>query len=223
MKVLCKFHNDTIPSMHIYGLWAYCYVCKTQCPTEELDLPEYAKLIPKKDPTNVIVMLKHIKTLPTQIIRGFKLHYDERGFYIIWPEGNYYKRRNFEGRVRYTAPSGIKPPLFVYGGTSKHLVVIEGELNAMSAYRASWSDYKIVSPGPASDFMRHIRFYNYYQKITLILDHDAAGVVFGCQLKETLLKSGKHCNLVTVKQDFNDTLVKHGEEAVREDFERYMK
>lgn len=209
--------------MRIYSKYSHCFVCNAHVLTDELDLPEHAKLIPKKDPTNVAAMIKHIKTLPTQMIRGFKLPYDERGAYIVWPEENYYKRRNFEGRVRYTAPSGVKPPLFVYGGTSKHLVVIEGELNAMSAYRASWSDYKIVSPGPASDFMRHIKYYQYYQKITLILDHDAAGVVFGCQLKEVLLKSGKHCNLVTLKQDFNETLQKHGEEAVREDFERLMK
>lgn len=209
--------------MRIYSKYSHCFVCNAHILTDELDLPEHAKIIPKKEPTNVVAMIKHIKTLPTQIIRGFKLHYDERGFYVVWPDENYYKRRNFEGRVRYTAPSGVKPPIFACNGFAKHLVVVEGELNCMSAYKASWSDYKLVSPGPASDFMRHIKYYQYYQKITLILDHDAAGIVFGCQLKEVLLKSGKHCNLVTVKQDFNETLTKHGEEVVREDFERLMR
>lgn len=222
MKILCKFHDDNTPSMHVYGEWAYCFVCRAQCPSNELDLPEHVKIVPKKDPTNIVSMVKYIESLPKKDIRGFQLHVDELGYYIVWPEKNYYKRRNFTGNARYTAPSGVKPPLFVYGGTSKHLVIVEGEMNVMSAYRATWGDYKLVSPGPASDMLRHIKYYSYYNRITIVVDYDAAGIVFGCQLKEHLLKMGKHAKLVAVRQDYNQILQDRGEEAVREQFERDM-
>lgn len=223
MKVLCKFHDDSTPSMHIYGDRAFCYVCHAMCLTEELELPGHIRVVPKKELTNVPGMIKTIESLPTQLIRGFRLHVDELGYYIVWTDKSYYKRRNFYGKARYTAPSGVKPPLFTYSGTSKHLVIVEGELNCMSAYRATWGDYKLVSPGPASDMLRHIKYYSYYQKITIIVDHDAAGIVFGCQLKDHLLKMNKHVHLVTVKKDYNQLLQDSGEEAVREQFERDVK
>lgn len=220
--ILCPFHNDTRPSMRLYGKFSHCFSCGAHVLTEELDLPEHAKIIPKKEPTNITGMIRYIETLPKKDIRGFKLHTDDLGYYIIWPEKNYYKRRNFSGNARYTAPSGVKPPLFVYGGSSKHLVIVEGELNCMSAYKATWGDYKLVSPGPASDMMRHIKVYSYYHKITIITDYDAAGIVFGCQLKEHLLKMNKHAKLVTIRQDYSQILQDRGEEAVREQFERDM-
>lgn len=219
--VLCPYHNDTRPSMRIYGTWSHCFSCNAHVLTEELDLPEHAKLIPKKEPTDIKTMLRHISCLPTKEIRGFNLHYDQFGYFIVWPTGNYYKRRNFSSNVRYTAPSGVKPPMFIYPGASKHLIVVEGEMNVMTLHRAIWSgDYKLVSPGPASNFMRFIKYYSHYERITLILDHDAAGVVFGCQLKEVLLKEGKHVRLVTCKEDYNQILQDRGEEAVRVEFEK---
>lgn len=220
--ILCPFHFDTNPSMRIYSKYSHCFVCNAHVLTSELDLPEHARIIPKSDPTNVYERIKHIKTLPTKLIRGFNLHTDAHGYYIVWPNETYYKRRNYFSKNRYTAPSGVKPPMFSYNDSSKHLVVIEGELNAMSVQLSSYGSYKIVSPGPASDFMRHIKYYQPYKRITLIVDHDAAGIIFGCQLKDLLLKSSKYVNLVTCPVDYNQILQDSGEEAVREQFEKDM-
>lgn len=214
-KILCPVHNDHEPSMHIYGKYAYCFVCHANMLASELNIPE-GRTIPKPEPTNIEERLKYIRTLPTKIIRGLQLPYDNSGYYITWNNAAYYKRRNFEGRTRYIAPSGVKPPLFVCPGTETHLLVVEGELNALSLFESSYGEYKICSPGPASDFMRHIKYYLGYSKITIIADHDAPGIVFGCQLKELLHKANKQCTLVLMTEDFNRILQDKGEQAVRE-------
>ena len=224
MKViLCPFHNDTNPSMRIYGEYSHCFVCSAHVLTSELNLPEYKpRTPPRKEPTNIAERIQYISKLPKQNIRGFNLAYDDLGYYLVWPSGNYYKRRNFTGKARYTAPSGVAQPLFVYPGSAKHLVVVEGEMNAMTLHRAVYGDFKVVSPGPASDFLRHVKYYFQFHRITLILDYDAPGIVFGLQVKEYLLKFGKHVNLILVDKDYNQILQDSGEEAVREAFERDM-
>lgn len=220
--ILCPFHNDTRPSMRVYGEWSHCFSCGAHVMTSELNLPERARIVPKPEPTNVVERIKQIKSLPKKLIRGFELHHDNQGYYIIWPSETYYKRRNYFSKNRYTAPSGVKPPLFSYADNAKHLIVVEGEFNAMTLNAAVFGDYKVVSPGPASELMRHIKTYLKYQKITVIVDHDAAGIIFGLQLKDTLLREGKYAKLITCNRDFNQILQDSGEEAVREQFEKDM-
>jgi hypothetical protein len=221
-KVLCPIHNDHEPSMTVYGKWAHCHVCKANILASELNLPEN-RSIPRPEPTNVPERIKYIKSLPTKMIRGLQLPYDNSGFYLVWPQENYYKRRNYEGKVRYIGPSGVKAPLLVCPGTASHLIVVEGELNALSLYGAAWGEYKIVSPGSAAEFLRHVKYYLGYSKITIIADYDAAGLVHGCQLKDLLLKSGKRVNLELMRKDFNQILQDENEEAVRATFERMLR
>lgn len=219
-KILCPAHEDHEPSMHVYGDMGFCFVCKASIPIAELNIPE--NKIPKPEPTNVAERIKYIQSLPTKIIRGLQLPYDNSGYYIVWPNQNYYKRRNFEGKVRYIAPSGVKPPLFVCPGTSTHLIICEGEINALTLYNCismNEYEYKVISPGPASDFLRHIKYYLSYSKITIIADYDAAGIVFGYQLKDLLLKNKKRCTLALMRDDFNRILQDKGEQAVRDKFE----
>lgn len=219
-KILCPYHQDNTPSLHIYGEWAHCYVCQAHCLTSELNLPEYLAPTIRPEPTNVKERLKYIQGLPTKMIRGLQLPYDNSGYYVVYPVSEYYKRRNWEGKTRYIGPSGVKAPLYVCPGTASHLIICEGELNALSLYQALWGDYKIVSPGSASEMMRHIKSYLLYNKITIIADWDAAGAVHAGALRDHLLKARKTCRLILMTDDFNSILEKHGEEEVRARFER---
>ncbi len=220
--VNCPLHDDRVASMKIYGDIAWCFVCHMSIPTTELNIIESPRL--KQEPTNVPERIKHIKALPKKYIRGFDLHCEEDGsFYIVWPGENYYKKRTNNPKTRYIGPAGVKAPLLAFPGRSNHLIVVEGELNAMSLYEAIYGDYTVVSPGSAGEFMRHIALYKAYNKVTLILDNDAAGLVHGYQVKEVLLKSRVNTTIVLMNKDFNQILQDGGEDAVRAKFEEAIK
>lgn len=223
-RVICPFHLDTNPSMVIYSEWAHCFVCHAHVLTSELTLPNAFEERVKQDPVDLPRALSRINNLPRADIRGFYLPYDKYGYYILWPNGDYYKRRNYdEAKGRYTSPAGIKKPLFVYPGSAKHLIIVEGELNAMSLHDSVYGEYKICSPGPATDMMRYIKYYLQFKFITIIVDHDAPGVVFGVSLKEMLLKERKRVNLITVKVDYNELYQNGGADLVKSQFEKDMK
>jgi 5S rRNA maturation endonuclease (ribonuclease M5) len=224
MKIICKFHNDTTPSMHLYGDWGYCFVCHAQVKRSELDLPGNIKEIrAKKNPTNIPETLQYIETLPVQEIRGIKFHFNDRGYFIVWPSKNYYKRRNFDGTdTRYIAPVGVTAPLFVYPGAARHLIIVEGEINAITLHNTVYGEFKICSPGPASNLLRYIKYYLQFSRITIFVDRDAPGVVFGSQLKDVLLKNNINTQLITVEKDFNHVFTEEGEEGVRRLFEESM-
>lgn len=204
--------------MTIYGPVAYCHVCNVSVPTSELELPNNF-IYTKPEETNIKDKMDYIASLPTKIIRGLQLPYDDQGYYIIWPSHNFYKKRLYSGKSRYIGPSGHKVPLFICPGTENHLVVVEGEINAASLYSVIWEGYKISSPGSAGELLRHINYYLGYKKVTLYVDNDAAGIAHGYQVKEVLLKHKKHVNLVLLDKDFNDILQKDPEE-LRRFFER---
>lgn len=219
-NINCIFHDDRTASMKIYGPVAYCFVCCIQVPTSSLNMRGLVKETPRQEPTNIPERIKYIKNLPKKHIRGFDLHSDDSGFYIIWPGENYYKKRTNGSVSRYIGPAGVRAPLLAFPGLKDHLIVVEGELNAMSLYNAVYGDYTVVSPGSASEFMRHIPLYKGYKKVTLVLDYDAAGIVHGSQTKEVLLKSEIDVRLVLMEIDFNDIFTKQGEDKVREVFEK---
>lgn len=223
-NINCPVHDDRTASMTVYGPVAYCHVCRMSIPTSELNLPGNILNKPKLKPTNVVERIKYIKSLPLEKIRGLDLHTAANGFYILWPNNNYYKKRTNVGKSRYIGPAGVKAPLFVMPpGQKNHLVVIEGELNCMSLYEAAFGDYTFCSPGSAAEFIRHIPIYKMYKRVTLILDKDAAGIVHGSQTKDILLKSSVDARLVLVSMDYNEVLQKYGVDGVREHFEREIR
>lgn len=212
-NILCTYHADTRPSMTVYpDGWAHCWVCGAHVHIGEKNVKLH-----KKDPTDIESELARIRDLPVEWFRGLRLHKSHQGAYIIWPNVPFFKRRNAQGQVRYTAPTGVKPPIFLYAG-NEHLVVIEGELNCMSVKSAYEGPETICSPGAASQFPKFIQLYKTYSSVTLILDKDAAGVAYGQETKETLLKLGKHCNAVYLDRDYNDILVQDGPEALERSF-----
>lgn len=209
--------------MHVYGKYSHCHVCSAHVLTSELNTTEaIVDSVFKAEPTNIASMIKYIESLTIKTVRGLQLHTSERGYYVVWPNRDYYKLRLNFGSTRYIGPSGVRPPLFTYPGSSKHLVIVEGEINCISLHNCVYGEFKLCSPGSASNMMQFIKYYLQFDVITIIADKDASGVVFGSALKEHLLKSGKKTNLIVLEKDFNDVLVQDGEEAVKQLFEKEM-
>jgi 5S rRNA maturation endonuclease (ribonuclease M5) len=223
-KILCPYHNDTEPSMHLYGEYAYCFVCRANVKTSELNLPGSAREIrAKKNPVNIRERIQQIRELPKSMIRGFELHNDNTGYYVLWPDETYYVKRMNEGKNRYVSPAGVQRPLFTFYkrvtvDPKSVLVIVEGELNAMSLRASITDDVDIVSPGSANNFVKYIREYEEYKRVLIITDLDAPGVVFGVDLKDRLL-SGRKVNIWPMERDLNEQYQEeNGKEKIQTEF-----
>lgn len=215
MKILCPQHQDSNASLHVYSDGGFCFVCQYRCTLEELDLDEEEVKRVKKEPEDIKTSLSYIESLPKVYIRQLWFPADRNGFYVVWPDGSYYKKRLYSGTVRYIGPVGHKAPLFSYakGGP---LILTEGEINALSfkTYMPNFTG-TIASPGSCNEFTRHIDKYLQYDSIFVIVDRDEPGVREGLKLGRELLKRGKTVKLVSVEKDINEVLVQDGPEAVR--------
>lgn len=175
----------------------------------------------KREPEDVEKELVRIQSLPKKTYRSLELPQDDKGAYIVYPNAKYFKRRNFQGQVRYTGPKGIKSPIFLYPGSFEHLVIIEGELNCISVFEVIKNtklNYTLCSPGAASQFPKFIDLYKQFKRVTLILDKDASGVAFGKETQDKLFKLGKRADLILVDTDYNDVLQLLGPKALIELF-----
>lgn len=218
MKILCPNHEDTRPSMEVYEneneRVGFCFVCHTRV---VLDGPPSNN---RRSPTNIRSALEYISTLPVERIRGFDLPVDSVGYYVLWPTRDFYKRRNFHDNPRYTSPRGVKAPLYEIKGKTETLVIVEGELNALSLSVSTKTDDTIVSPGSVANFGACLKVAKEYKRIVLVVDHDPAGIVYGCALKLELLKLGKRVSLITCETDYNEMYCNLGPVAVQGHFWR---
>jgi len=218
MKVLCPKHDDTNPSMEIYPDGGFCFVCGAFIPIAEMPNEE-GFIITKKENENVQEKIEYIKQLPSERIRGLSFPKGPEGFYIIWPGNVFYKLRTTHDQPRYKGPRGLRAPLFRLDGNNGVLVVVEGEINALSLAEAyPVRTFTIASPGSCSEFNRHVDTYKQFKTIIIFADNDPAGIANGYILKETLLKSGKSVILILLDTDFNDLLQQGGPELVRRVF-----
>lgn len=219
MKILCPNHKDNTPSLHVYKEYSHCFVCGFRIKNTG---ESYVTQI-KEEPEEIKSKIRIIQNLPVERVRGLDLHTDEQSYYILWPDFHFYKQRNYIGEQRYMGPKGIRPPLFLYPEETDHIVAIEGELNCISVWYSHTNvqfNHTLCSPGAASNFTKYVDFFLKYKKITLILDHDPAGVAYGSETKERLLKLCKHVNLVTVDTDYNDILQNSGYSVVLNKFRK---
>ena len=212
----CEFHKgDNTPSLAVYedGHF-YCYGCRKHGPVsligrEALDLPPAP--VEKEDLTE---SMQRILSLPTKLIRGLTLPYDDSGYYIVWPENQYYKKRYLSpSKGKYRCPKGhVKPPFFIQG-RGRTLILIEGELNALSL--SCVCDFSMLGIGGAGDLnpkmMCHLMpVVELFDKVLIITDNDSAGVRGAIEAK-TFLTQKKICSeifLVDKNHDCNDMLQK---------------
>ena len=215
MKILCPNHKDTNPSFHIYANGGYCFVCGyTDKTTVDLN-----NKVEKED---IQQTLEYINALPMDTIRGIQFPRDAYGYYILWPNRSFYKKRLFkQDRIRYMAPKGIPVPLFSYtGDPGWPLAIVEGEINAISLKKAIPEGLNICSPGAITHFNKFMDKYLQYNRIYVIVDKDDAGIAYGASLKETLLQAGKNTSLIALEKDFNDILMECGYDGIKKEIEK---
>jgi 5S rRNA maturation endonuclease (ribonuclease M5) len=225
--IKCRWHNDDTPSMAIYETHGHCFGCQKRVPLSELgEEGHFEERDRYVEPIQETVA--YIQGLPTKSIRGLSLPYDDVGYYILWPGGKYYIRRNWsDSKARYHSPAGHSKPLFV----AKHLpapaslIVVEGQLNAISIAESGVKAC-VVSPGATGDFTKinNYPFYCVYSDVMLLLDNDGPGSIAGIELKAALLPMIKNVSikLMPSNEDANEILQKYGKEILRQRVESFL-
>lgn len=218
-RVICPFHQEDTPSLVKYSNGRYyCYGCNERGYWDET-LKGTTKPVEKE---NVKKSIEEIKQLPMCELRGFSFHTDSYGYYILWNSDEYYKKRLFdvEGqKSRYLSPKGISKPIFGEFGNSNALVIVEGEINAMSVKHALIGyNIDVCSPGSAGDFTsKYLSYYIQYDTFVVIVDSDAPGAKGAIELKSELINIGKKdINIQLWDTDANALLVAHGAEKIRQ-------
>lgn len=206
-------HQDDTASCAVYpGGDAWCFGCATYF--KEVAKPADIETKSKED---MLATINHILTLPRQVIRGVELHYDDQGYYIIWPDHSYYKFRYWaDNNSRYRSPTGHSPTLYfatpVYDFANT-LHIVEGELNSLSLnYLSPNKNQVIISPGSAMQFIK-TAMLNYlpkltkYVKVNIWVDADKAGIEAAVKLKIIAIQHNPNIEIHLLNKDFNDYLV----------------
>lgn len=202
-KVRCPAgtHEDRTPSCGVYADGTgYCFACNTAFK----DIGDPISVVPKEI-EDLNGKLSYIDSLPLVDTRGLSFHHDNRGYYIVWPNRDYYKYRLWAPRPeepKYIGAKGHKKPWFVLKPKApvKTCVVTEGEINALSVFNLL-PTMMVMSPGGASNFhdgemKSKVELFRKYDTIIVLVDADEAGVT-GAMKFHTLVKP--HCLDVRIK------------------------
>lgn len=221
-KYLCPKHKDTNPSAHAYHDHYFCFACNARGPLSDLGLSSNEKPVITYV-EDVKATIDYINTLPKQKVRGFTLPVSARGYYLVWPQGTYYKLRlsREDSQSKYRGPTGHPKPKFVaQSGSFPRLVLVEGEFNALSlaALELPWD---VVSPGAAGDFYSKgraldLQEYAKYSRVDIVVDDDAAGLQAAIECCAQLKVLGcENVKAWFVKEDFNQIYAEKGKEALK--------
>lgn len=230
MKVRCRFHEDRVASMHLYEDHGFCFVCGKYASLDELGMEGAPAPVKPRYVEDLEAKAIYIWELPRKLVRGFSLPCDKDGFYIEYPGSLFYKFRFWnppEGKDKYRCPPGHPKEIFVWNDRpSPTLLIVEGELNAMSLGEA-FPEYDVISPGAASDFLSkrttdYLTTLCHYANMLVVVDRDPAGTVAAIHAKATLLPVCRNVSIVLMKRDANEILTNDGKEALKEEFKRLM-
>lgn len=222
-RVLCPKHEEETPSCVVYDDKYHCFGCGANGPIADLGLTvKHYRTVPE----DLEKSLAYIKTLPVQTVRGLSLPCDSQFYYIVWPTGDYYKKRvkNPGGSSKYLCPTGHSMPLLEASVAGrKTLAIVEGEINALSL-AACYPPFDVVSPGGAATFAakKYLNFYKKYDRIVIIADADSAGLKAAIELKTEALKWTPKVIVSLVEEDANDLLLRGGKEGVRHYMEKLL-
>lgn len=224
-KVNCEKHPDNTPSLALYSDGSgYCFSCQTRFS----DIGEKVFTVPEPL-EDMDESVKRILELPTTSVRGLDLHFDNMGYYIVWPDKSYYKHRQWlvgEGYPKYRNPKGVPQPWLTLTKpkpnlTQPYCVIIEGEINAMSL-NAVRPDIDVYCPGSAGAFKLNKSTITFtalesYDKIFLVADKDTAGISAVLKLKKEIIEYNPWVELKLVKPDYNDILQQNGKEGLKKE------
>ena len=221
-RILCPFHEERTPSLIIYEHSFVCFGCGRRGKLSDLGLTDTAEYR-SPPPENLDKSASYILSLPQKLLRGLWLPSDDTGYYIVFPGTKYYKKRLYKGKVKYLSPEGHSKPLFVARDIGQTLIIVEGEINAISIARVC-PDYAVCSPGGTGHFKResYLNFYLKFDNILIVCDKDVPGAVACGELWGLLKARGKEARTLLMDRDANDLLVQDGEEAVKEVFRRCL-
>lgn len=218
-KILCPFHDERTPSLEVYSDGFFCFGCGKGGTLAELEAEGVKGLAPtyKKPAENINESLTYINNLQKKLIRGFELPFDDSGYYVVWPDSSYYKKRLWTpiGKNKYYCPTGHKQPPFTLNPGNKTLFIVEGEINALSV-SAAIPEVTVMSPGGTTQFSRNdLRLFAGYDNIICVVDKDVAGVIAYIELKSKLSSAGIDADSVFMEKDANEVLLGHGKEELR--------
>jgi len=213
-RVLCPYHEEKTPSLVIYGKRFICYGCGKRGLSSDLGYANFEAHIPG-DPEDLSKTTSYIVSLPKKHIRALWFHADSSGYYLMFPGTHYYKKRLYGGRVKYVSPSGHKKPLFVARESGDALVIVEGEINALSIASVC-GNYAVCSPGGVGHFKspEYVNMYTQFDNVLIICDKDGPGALAAGALWGLLMGRGKEAKTLLMEKDANQVLVEDGENAL---------
>ena len=218
-RILCRFHEDRTPSMYLYPDGGYCFVCQKRATLEELALPGGAP-VEEQEPEDLAPALEYIDSLPLKPWRGLQVPMDGDSAYLVWPDRTYFKRRLLNNeKVRYLGPTGHSAPWFWVKDYGHALVVIEGEINALSVHTAC-PHLAVASPGASSKFSRKsaqnslTKVCN-FDTVLIVADADAAGAKAVIDLYGEIAGRVPTVRTLLMPTDANDLLVNRGADEVK--------
>lgn len=220
IKILCPFHEESTPSLHVYpdGKY-YCFGCGKSGFAKDLGIQGLPAPRPPEDITD---RLEYIRNLPLQEIRGLHLPADDEGYYILWPNGRYYIKRVHvadQHAGKYRAPRGHRRPLLLKMKTRERVLWwVEGEINALSLAEIV-ENGTIATPGGAGDLSKHLKFCEQFDTIYVFVDNDSAGVLAALELKRKL-PTHKGLMIQVWDKDINDWLQQDGRRKLQEEVRR---
>ena len=226
MKIICRWHKDSSPSMELYKDHGFCFVCGKYAFAEELEDIQFTGEERELEPEDLDGTFAYINRLPIVDHRGLRFPSDDHGYYVVWPDRSYYKKRLTGGKARYIGASGHpKPPFWASKTGAKALIIVEGEINAMSIAEAC-PEFDVMSPGGAGDFSAkraksYLQSIRYYEILLVIADADKAGALACIELMGTLSGTGKTVKHHLMQPDANEVLIE-GKQKLREQILRLM-
>lgn len=216
-RIRCPHHEEKTASCHLYLDHYYCFGCGATGPLTNLDKSILPDVIEAVEPEDLAKSLARIDKLPTKVIRGLEFPYDSQGYYLVWPDRDYYKLRMFDSNAeaKYIGARGHKRPLlWAQKNQSTNLLLVEGEINALSLAKAL-DGIDIASPGGAGDFSsRRIRklltSIGNYSTVVVIADRDRAGTEAIINAVSELRSSGREALGILMEEDANALLERVG-------------
>lgn len=217
-RIICvnPEHVEKTPSMVIYEDHVHCHACGYHITLDKLNRPDIVSPV-RRPPEDLKSSLERIKALPCAPVRGLSLPTDGKHYYIVFPSGDYYKRRKFiddgEG-PKYRCPAGHRKPLYIPRLVPKvqALAIVEGEINALSLASLEPA-FSVCSPGGAADFFgvnfdKNSRFFLTHSAFLIIVDKDQAGVEAAIKIKERLLRHTPRVFIHAMAEDCNELLMR---------------
>lgn len=220
---------------------SFCFSCKKRFPPEADDMEEPVK--PKSPKVNVYSKLPDIDEVKTFAHRGFKergitkavceffdvrVSYDSSGnidahyYPYVTNNNTSYKVRQLPKNFLWLGESGEVFGIDKFQPGGKRVIITEGEIDALSVAQAHLDKYNKIYPVvsiPSATMVKklveHREWLRSFKEVIICFDNDAAGE----EAKEQAIKivgidKAKFVKYPNDCKDSNDTLVKHGWNAL---------